>query len=452
MNLGIENEQTEHKRSTSEMREAMESVASILNKHGSGTLYFGVRPSDGEVVGQDVSEKTLRDISQAFGNRIEPRVVPTIERLETDDGKAYVKVAFAGDERPYACDGRYRVRSADEDLPMGTAMLEEMMLERAARKDPWDGRPSERSAGDVISSVVQRFVSAGNARDRIPEPYTTDEAALEGLGLIADDGSLSNAAAVLFCRGGSPFRLTMGVVAGNDRSDTILDLRQEDGPVIDLVDRAEHFVMANIRRRLVFGTGVAREEVPEIPRAAVREAVVNSFCHRDWLDPSAVVIDVFTDTVCITNPGLFPEGKPPESFMAGVAAPSKPRNPLLANALYRGGVIEAYGSGIRRIKSLCEEAGVLFCYRQERGCTTIVFQRPGSQLINPEEAGRIADNLSRALALFSNATPLASQDVAESLGVGLRQAQRILRELEVKGLIERSGRGRGTLWSSTRDR
>ena len=83
----MEDERTEHKRSTSEMREAMESVASILNKHGSGTLYFGVRPSDGEVVGQDVSEKTLRDISQAFTNRIEPRAAPAIERLETEGGE-----------------------------------------------------------------------------------------------------------------------------------------------------------------------------------------------------------------------------------------------------------------------------------------------------------------------------------------------------------------------------
>lgn len=44
MNLGMETECVEHKRSTSEMREGMESVASILNKHGHGTLYFGVRP------------------------------------------------------------------------------------------------------------------------------------------------------------------------------------------------------------------------------------------------------------------------------------------------------------------------------------------------------------------------------------------------------------------------
>ena len=216
MNLGMESETVEHKRSTSEMREAMESVASILNKHGSGSLYFGVRPSDGEVVGQDVSEKTLRDISQAFTNCIEPRVVPTIERFETDDGRAYVKVVFSGEDRPYACNGRYRIRSADEDLPMGAAILEQMMLERAERRESWDGRPSGKGIGDVAPGIVRRIVESGAARDRIPEPYTTDEAALGGLGLIAQDGSLTNAAAILFCKGGSPFRLTMGAVAGND--------------------------------------------------------------------------------------------------------------------------------------------------------------------------------------------------------------------------------------------
>lgn len=136
MNLGMEIEYVEHKRSTSEIREGMESVASILNKHGHGTLYFGVRPSDGKGVGQDVSEKTLRDVSQAFTNRIEPRVYPTVERLVTDDGKAYIRAQFSGDERPYACDGRYRIRSADVDLPMSAAMLEEMVLERASKSSP----------------------------------------------------------------------------------------------------------------------------------------------------------------------------------------------------------------------------------------------------------------------------------------------------------------------------
>ena len=48
INLGIKNEQLEFKRSTSEMREAMSSIAAILNKHGEGELCFGIR-KDGQV-------------------------------------------------------------------------------------------------------------------------------------------------------------------------------------------------------------------------------------------------------------------------------------------------------------------------------------------------------------------------------------------------------------------
>ena len=99
MNLGRENEQTEFKKTTSEMKEAMDSICAILNKHGSGVLYFGVRP-DGEVLGQDVEESTLRRVSQAIGNAIAPPIRPTITRKTSDDGRSYVEVRFSGDEAP----------------------------------------------------------------------------------------------------------------------------------------------------------------------------------------------------------------------------------------------------------------------------------------------------------------------------------------------------------------
>lgn len=444
MNLGRETELVEFKKSTGEHREAMESIASMLNKHGRGTLYFGVL-NNGDVVGQTVADKTLRDIAQEIAAKIRPIIHPEITRLEDGEGRAYIRVEFEGDDAPYACDGRYRIRTADSDDLMSPEEVRRFASAAYDHADPWDGRPSGESPDSVSPSVVERFVAAGVKRDRIPEPYSTDGTALASLGLIARDGSLTNAGATLFCRGGRPFRLTMGVVAGNDRAGTILDLVQEDGPVFDLIDRAEHFVMANIRRRLVFGTGVAREEVPEIPRAAVREAVVNAFCHRDWRDPSAVVIDVFTDTVSITNPGLFPEGKPPESFMAGSVAPSRPRNPLLASALYKGGLIETYGSGIRRIKSLCEEAGVRFGYRQDCGCTTIVFHRPGSQLVG-EAADVELDGRKRILALLSDGETRTSGAISEALGMSRRSTQRVLGLLEADGAVERVGGGRGTKW------
>ena len=59
MKIGIENEKLEFKKTTAELKEGVISMAAILNKHGSGELYFGILP-DGTVNGQTVSEKTLR--------------------------------------------------------------------------------------------------------------------------------------------------------------------------------------------------------------------------------------------------------------------------------------------------------------------------------------------------------------------------------------------------------
>ena len=55
MDLGKETETLEFKKTTGELEEAMISISSILNKHGVGALYFGVKPN-GDVIGQDVAE------------------------------------------------------------------------------------------------------------------------------------------------------------------------------------------------------------------------------------------------------------------------------------------------------------------------------------------------------------------------------------------------------------
>ena len=69
MNLGKESETLEFKKTTGELKEGMVSIAAILNKHGVGTLYFGVKPN-GDVIGQEVSESSLRDVSRLVYERI----------------------------------------------------------------------------------------------------------------------------------------------------------------------------------------------------------------------------------------------------------------------------------------------------------------------------------------------------------------------------------------------
>ena len=83
MKFGIETETLEFKQSTAELDAAMNSISAILNKHQAGELYFGIKPN-GEVVGQIVTDQTLRDISQKIANLIEPRIFPIITKVVID--------------------------------------------------------------------------------------------------------------------------------------------------------------------------------------------------------------------------------------------------------------------------------------------------------------------------------------------------------------------------------
>lgn len=77
MNFGMETELIEFKKSTGELKEGIISLASMLNKNGRGVLYFGVR-NDGDIVGQQIGDRTMREISQGIANAIKPQVIPTI--------------------------------------------------------------------------------------------------------------------------------------------------------------------------------------------------------------------------------------------------------------------------------------------------------------------------------------------------------------------------------------
>lgn len=128
MNIGYETEVIEYKKSTGELKEGIMSLTSMLNKHSVGTLYFGVK-NNGDVIGQEIGDRTLRDISQMIANSVKPQIIPTIT-LELLDDNNVIKVAVQGNERPYSAFGRYYVRSADEDRELSPVELKRMMQEQ----------------------------------------------------------------------------------------------------------------------------------------------------------------------------------------------------------------------------------------------------------------------------------------------------------------------------------
>lgn len=93
--------------------------------------------------------------------------------------------------------------------------------------------------------------------------------------------------------------------------------------------------------------GATRNVVTEIPEEAFREAVANALVHRTWDVNSQIKISMFNDRVEITSPGGLPQGLTKEEYLSGQI--SILRNPIIANVFYRLGLIEQFGTGIRRI-------------------------------------------------------------------------------------------------------
>ena len=83
-----ESETCELKKSLAELKEGLISIVAILNKHGAGELWFGVAPN-GKAVGLDVTDKTLRDLSQAIAAHIEPQVVEIFGEWQGEGAAAW---------------------------------------------------------------------------------------------------------------------------------------------------------------------------------------------------------------------------------------------------------------------------------------------------------------------------------------------------------------------------
>ncbi|MHB2026914.1 MAG: AlbA family DNA-binding domain-containing protein [Elusimicrobiota bacterium] len=138
--MRAESETLEFKRSTSELKEGVISTAAILNKRQKGELYFGVR-NDGVALGQTVSERTIREVSRALSERIEPRVCPKVERVRLS-GKDCVRARFSGHDIPYLAYGRGYMRVGDEDRQISARELERMFLSRNQSQARWESEPS----------------------------------------------------------------------------------------------------------------------------------------------------------------------------------------------------------------------------------------------------------------------------------------------------------------------
>lgn len=445
-----ESETVEFKRSTAELREAVVSVAAMLNKHGVATVYFGIS-DDGRVCGQMIGRQTVRDVTQTVVDNIEPRVFPKVAVREID-GKDCLVVEAAGSHGLYFAYGRAYVRVGESDKALTAHEIETRVLKN--KKVLWETERSTSLLADINEDAVREFAGKAMTANRIDFEFVDAKTTLNKLGLLNGD-ALLHAAEVLFCDNNS-MEFQAAIFAGTDKL-TFLDIKQFKGNLFGLRRQVEIYIGEHMRWRVDL-TGRRREEIPEVPIRAISEAVGNSLCHRDYSNPKGNEVAIFKDRIEIYNPGLFPEEVEPEDFFAG-GERSILRNPLIAETMYKSKDIERWGSGIKRIHEECAAVGVAVDFCRLKTGFVVVFHRPAgnesgdsgnkqrwSEKVVRKGGQKLTAKQAVLIELLGHNPRVSRKELAGIMGIHESAVQKRLEVLRKKGVIRRVGSDRGGHW------
>ena len=447
-----ESETVELKKSLAELKPGLISMVAILNKHQAGTLWFGVR-NNGTIVGIDAKEKTLRDLSQSIAAHIEPKIFPRISEV-TVEGKRCIKIEFSGDDTPYFAYSRAFMRVPDEDRQLSVKQLKELIAAQSRESLRWDNQSGKFSLSDLDPAKIKRFV------ERAKLSWDTPENALAKLELISD-GKLLNPARLFF--GIKPLQLRCAVFMTTESS-TIIDRHDYDGDILELIEEAQKYILKNIHIGMRL-EGLRRVDVPEIAVEALREAIINAFCHRDYYDPDYIQMAIFKDRVEIRNPGTLYGNLTIEDLRKGNV--SQRRNPLIADLFRRIEMVEALGRGMPLILKYAPDV----VFRETGNLFIVAFNRASfleqvgdgetaSQETTQEKNGAPKETPKKPkinpkeviLAALKKQPSISIRELAFQCDMSVHSVQQHINKLKEMGVIRHVGPTKAGRWEMVEDR
>jgi ATP-dependent DNA helicase RecG len=424
MNIGMETETVEFKKTTGELKEGMISIASMLNKSGRGILYFGVR-NDGEVVGQQIGDRTMREISQGIAVAIKPQIIPTI-MMELCDGKNVIKVTVEGDEKPYSAYGKYYMRSADEDREIAPQQLRNLMLSIS------DSIVNIEANNQQLTFEQLKTLYAGNNLTLRENTFK------QNLNLLTRAGTYNLMAGIL--ADSNSYSIKVAVFRGTDKTDLIK--RNEYGYKCMLVAVKQVLdYMEALNDTVVDVGGSLRKERQMFDFSCFREAWLNACLHNRWSRQTPPAVYMFDDRIEIISVGGLPDGLTLEEFYEGK---SKPVNLELQQIMVQLDYIEQTGHGVPLIVS---KYGREVFDITENFITVTIPLNKGVKEKNNLEKKRLIDNKDEEiLRLMQENSSISVNEMSKQINLGTTMLTKRIRRLKEEGLVERRGSKKKGQW------
>lgn len=423
MDFGREGQRAEFKLTAGQG--AVKAVIAFANSDG-GTLYVGVDDS-GEPVGVGDPDAEMTRLANMLRDSVRPDVLMMTSMEAVDAGGRTVIAVHVGRgvHRPYYVAGKgprpegVYVRNGAASAPASETAILRMLRESAS--EPFEAMPSLYQ--DLTFECLSERLSARGM------PLGPGE--MRTLGLVGGDGGYTNLALILSDQ--CPSTIKAARFADDGRG--VFEARREfSGSVLSQLDGAYEFLDSCNGYRTGYD-GLERRDWRDWPPVAVREALVNAVAHRDYALSGPTLVSVTPSALEVVSLGGLPLGIEPEDLEAHV---SVPRNRALANVLFRLELIEAYGTGLERMRASYGGSGLQVGISMTANTFTV---RLPNRNAAPEARRTPAAEAALAAIASGEGT---RREIQEAAGLSQASATRALAELIASGSVIREGAGRST--------
>lgn len=394
----------------------LKTVSAFAN-YGGGTIYFGIA-DNGATVGLPDPVRACLDIENRINDSISP--VPEFTLTVREATSTVELTVMPGAATPYLYHAKAYKRA--DSVTVEVDRTEFVRLTLAGSNLSFEQLPAE--------SQDLAFARLGAALQRELGLKSFDSDTLKTLNLLSPSGIYNNAAAILADCSTFP---GIDVARFGESVNVILKRATYEGEsVLSEFDATiQLFEDAYCYERV---EGARRVPVEAVPLRAFREALANAIVHRTWDVAARVRVSMWPDRVEVASPGGLQTGMSEEEYLSGRV--SLMRNPILANVFYRLDIIEAFGTGVVRIKEAYEHSATKPAFDVTENSITVTLP-----LV--QESNGLNGDQQLVLDLLSPVRPMATRELVSLVSFSRSKLTGILKHLVARGLVETSGTGRG---------
>lgn len=332
-----ESQQLEFKESFG--KEVAETVAAFSNASG-GHILIGINKT-GQVKGVTVTNEIIKEWVNIIKQATQPQIFPQVSPYVMDGKTVVVIKVQEYPIKPVSFRGKYykRIGASNHLIPLDEIV--EMQL--FSVNSSFDSFKVNQPVSNLNMDIIKKYFGQIENTGRIllsDDPLVN----LRKTGLLRENQP-TFAALLLFGEHQTGIR-----IGRFKTQDVIIDDILIKSPLTTAVDEAMTFIKKNISLRYEFTGDLRRKEIWQFPLPVIRELLMNAIIHKDYRNPTDIMIKIFDHSIIFTNPGNLMGGLKPEDLLKGDYV-AVHRNKLLAEAFYLRGDIEKFGTGYYRIQS-----------------------------------------------------------------------------------------------------